>query len=83
MVLCLKGLKANHSYKYFFLKRLSVTYSTKRTERLFKLDFPLDHIMHYSCYSVLLMELLKVASMVLFIESVSFDSVHQPYRQPV
>lgn len=34
VVLWLKGLEANHSYKYFLLKRLSLTYRTKRVEGL-------------------------------------------------
>lgn len=39
VVLCLKGLETNHSYKYFLLKRLSVTSRTKRIEGLRKHEF--------------------------------------------
>lgn len=46
VVLCLKELKANPSYKYFLLKRLSVTQRTKRVEGLHKHEFLIYNKQH-------------------------------------
>lgn len=46
VLLCLKGLEANHSYKYFLLKRLSVNYRSKRVQGLRKRGFLIYNIQH-------------------------------------
>lgn len=46
MLLCLKGLQENHSYKYFLLKRLSVNYRSTRVQGLCKRGSLIGNIQH-------------------------------------
>lgn len=46
VLLCLKVLEENHSYKYFLLKRLPVTYRPKRVQGLCKHKFPIYNTQH-------------------------------------
>lgn len=46
VLLCLKVLEANHSYKNFLLKRLSVTYRSKRVQGLRKHKFLIYNAQH-------------------------------------